>query len=340
VAVAAALVAGTLLPSGGMSRSRPSPASPPAWQAPTPGPSAQLAAGALQPFTVRLRAGAPDAQAVVRIDVQSLPDGARVRMQPGNPAVASLTWTPTVRQSGRFALELVATRVDAIAATALRTIVVVVAPPPPVSLVGPGGVSHWAYVLQSTPARAGPSTTARVVASIAELTSERLPNLLSLVREVYDTSGNAWVLARLAVLPNGTVGWVPRAALGSFHRSTTQVVVDRARLRLTLTRSGRVLLTAPIGVGEPRWPTPPGAFYVREVLRNFDSPFYGPVAFGTSARSAVLTDWPGGGFIGIHGTSLPQLIPGRISHGCIRLRNDDIVRLDRLMTVGTPVTIR
>jgi lipoprotein-anchoring transpeptidase ErfK/SrfK len=53
----------------------------------------------------------------------------------------------------------------------------------------------------------------------------------------------------------------------------------------------------------------------------------------------VLTDWPGGGFVGVHGTNEPNLIPGRISHGCIRLRNDAIVRLSHLMKVGTPLTI-
>jgi lipoprotein-anchoring transpeptidase ErfK/SrfK len=69
-------------------------------------------------------------------------------------------------------------------------------------------------------------------------------------------------------------------------------------------------------------------------------PHYGPLAFGTSARSAVLTDWPAGGFIGIHGTKEPERLPGRVSHGCIRLRNADILRLGRLMPVGTPLTIR
>jgi lipoprotein-anchoring transpeptidase ErfK/SrfK len=53
----------------------------------------------------------------------------------------------------------------------------------------------------------------------------------------------------------------------------------------------------------------------------------------------VLTDGPAGGFIGIHGTDQPQLLPGRVSHGCIRLRNSDIRRLAQLMPVGTPVTI-
>jgi lipoprotein-anchoring transpeptidase ErfK/SrfK len=44
--------------------------------------------------------------------------------------------------------------------------------------------------------------------------------------------------------------------------------------------------------------------------------------------------------IGIHGTNEPSLIPGRISHGCIRMRNHRIRRLARLMPVGTPLTIR
>ena len=46
-----------------------------------------------------------------------------------------------------------------------------------------------------------------------------------------------------------------------------------------------------------------------------------------------------GGFVGIHGTDRPELLPGRVSHGCIRMRNPDILRLGRLMPVGTPVTI-
>ena len=100
-----------------------------------------------------------------------------------------------------------------------------------------------------------------------------------------------------------------------------------------------MLLRAPVGVGRTNWPTPRGQFYIRDRVQNLTSPFYGPVAFGTSARSSVLTDWPAGGFIGIHGTDQPELIPGRISHGCIRMRNTDILRLARLMPVGTPLTI-
>ena len=35
----------------------------------------------------------------------------------------------------------------------------------------------------------------------------------------------------------------------------------------------------------------------------------------------------------------PQLIPGRPSHGCVRLRNADITRLWPLVEVGTPIEI-
>jgi lipoprotein-anchoring transpeptidase ErfK/SrfK len=114
--------------------------------------------------------------------------------------------------------------------------------------------------------------------------------------------------------------------------------VDRSRLRLRLERGGRTVFRARVGVGRAGSPTPTGEFFIRDRLTSLSS-FYGPLAFGTSARSAVLTDWPGGGFIGVHGTNEPGLIPGRVSHGCVRLRNADIVKLGRRMPVGTPVTI-
>jgi lipoprotein-anchoring transpeptidase ErfK/SrfK len=118
------------------------------------------------------------------------------------------------------------------------------------------------------------------------------------------------------------------------------MIVDLRRTTATLTRGGRRVFRAKVGVGLPQWPTPRGRFYIRNKLVRYRSRFYGPLAFGTSARSTVLTDWPDGGFVGVHGTDRPDLIPGQISHGCIRMSNSDIVRLGRLMPVGTPLTIR
>ena len=119
----------------------------------------------------------------------------------------------------------------------------------------------------------------------------------------------------------------------------TTLDVNLQRLRLTLLQGGRPILRAPIAVGTAATPTPRGRFYVRDRLTRYRSPTYGPVAFGTSARSPILTDWPAGGFVGIHGTDRPDLVPGRVSHGCIRMRNADILRLARRMPVGTPVVV-
>ena len=79
---------------------------------------------------------------------------------------------------------------------------------------------------------------------------------------------------------------------------------------------------------------------MREKLSGYYAPAYGPRAFGLNARSNVLTDWLGGGFIGIHGTNDPGILPGRVSHGCVRMRNPAIMRLFGLMPLGTPVSIR
>ena len=65
-----------------------------------------------------------------------------------------------------------------------------------------------------------------------------------------------------------------------------------------------------MGVGRPSLPTPAGHFYLREKLRAIGAPMYGPYALGTSAYAPKLTDWPGGGVVGIHGTDEPRAHPG------------------------------
>ena len=127
--------------------------------------------------------------------------------------------------------------------------------------------------------------------------------------------------------------------LGPYNEIWTHLVIDRKLFTATLYRKGRAIFTTRIGVGKPYWPTPAGEFYVRERITGFSDQIYGPIAFGTNARSNVLTDWPGGGFIGIHGTNQPEILPGRVSHGCIRMPNSAVKRLARLMPLGTPVTI-
>ena len=199
--------------------------------------------------------------------------------------------------------------------------------------------SSFAPVRVAATARSAPDARAKVVARVETTTPEDTTNIVLVLGRRADRGGRVWVKVRLASLPNSRSGWLPRSALGGYASVETRLVVDLRRLTATLLRRGRPIFRARVGVGRPQWPTPRGEFYVRNRLTKFAGPTYGPLAFGTSARSTHLTDWPDGGFIGIHGTDEPQLIPGRVSHGCIRMRNTDILRLARLMPIGTPLII-
>ena len=180
---------------------------------------------------------------------------------------------------------------------------------------------------------------AGVVAQVGELTPEGTGNVVQVLgrRRVAGASGSTFACPPA---PRSSGAGSPGRALGGYGFVHTRLVVDEHRLRAVLLRDGHPVFAAPVGIGAPGTPTPRGKFYVRNRLTRYASPAYGPIAFGTSARSDQLTDWPAGGFIGIHGTDRPDLLPGRVSHGCIRMRNRAIRRLDRLMPVGTPLTIR
>jgi hypothetical protein len=200
-------------------------------------------------------------------------------------------------------------------------------------------VSRYAPVRRAAVARRGPAAASGPVARVSTRTPEGTTNIVQVLGRREDADGRLWVRVALATLPNGRSGWLPRDVLGGYASVDTHLVVDLSRLTATLWKRGRVVFRAPVGVGQPQWPTPRGRFYVRNRLTRYAGPTYGPIAFGTSARSEHLTDWPGGGFIGIHGTDEPGSIPGRISHGCVRMRNRDILALARLMPIGTPLTI-
>jgi lipoprotein-anchoring transpeptidase ErfK/SrfK len=200
-------------------------------------------------------------------------------------------------------------------------------------------IAHWAVVVHNVSAHAEPNAHSKVITTLNTVTGDGTQNLVLILDGVDLSSKTTWYHVRLAILPNNSTGWVPRSALGSLYTVHTHLYINRETETAVLTKYGKPIFTTRVGVGRTYWPTPRGQFYVRDKLTDFHNAFYGPLAFGTSARSSILTDWPGGGFIGIHGTNEPSLIPGHISHGCIRVVNSQILKLARLIKVGSPVTI-
>ena len=199
-------------------------------------------------------------------------------------------------------------------------------------------LSFWAYPQAAAAAHENPSATARVVGHLRFLTSDGEAQVYMALRS-YTAADSTWVSVPVPGRPNGVVGWVPASALGDMHVTHDYLRISRTAFRATLYRAGHPIWSAPIGVGRPGLPTPAGHFYITEKLRAIGGPFYGPYALATSAYAPTLTDWPGGGVVGIHGTDEPQLIPGRPSHGCVRVRNSDIARLWPLVKVDTPIEI-
>jgi hypothetical protein len=201
--------------------------------------------------------------------------------------------------------------------------------------------TRWAHAAARGYIRRAPDVGARALAPIKLDTELNFPNVYLVLRRWTDPDTQAeWLLVRIPQRPNGKVGWLQADRLGPLHVSRDRLVVNKRTLRATLYRNGRRIFRAPVGVGEPGTPTPRGRYWIRERVRLSGSGgLYGPLAFGTAAYS-TLSDWPKGGVVGIHGTNQPGLIPGRPSHGCIRMRNRKILRLGKLLRVGTPLRIR
>ena len=196
----------------------------------------------------------------------------------------------------------------------------------------------WSIADDFVAIHSAPSASAPTITKLREYTADGDFQSYILLGEHWTTTG-AWVKLRIPGRPNGRTGWVPRSALDTFEVTHMQIVVNRETRTLTLYNHGHVVYRFPIGVGKPSTPTPAGHFWITEAGNFLADPFYGPYAFATSDFS-TLSEWPGGGVVGIHGTNEPQLIPGDPSHGCIRLLNPDILKLAAIVRVGTPVLIQ
>ena len=99
-------------------------------------------------------------------------------------------------------------------------------------------MSRWAYVLTKIPARARPSASAKIITRLDPLTPEQTQNLVQALDGQINKQGEYWVRVRLPILPNGSTGWVPRGALGTYNKIWTHLVIDRRLFSATLYRRG------------------------------------------------------------------------------------------------------
>jgi len=139
------------------------------------------------------------------------------------------------------------------------------------------------------------------------------------------------------------------------------LVLDRRRRLLTVLDKGLPLRRFPVAVGMPGWETPVGTFQVLEKTIN---PIWEHPEKGTQTASGPANPlgsrwigfyqdcqgrrgWDGEQMLdvkgcvvaGFHGTPNRWTVGQAVSHGCVRLYDEDVRELFDLVTLGTPVTV-
>ena len=229
----------------------------------------------------------------------------------GGTAAAASPWqTPKARQAARQ-------RQDAVPAITGPAITV------PATTVPASTV--LATVLRTVPRYASPGVLA---AGTVPASWYDRPSVLPVI-----AASPGWVQVRLAQRPNGSTAWLPDQDV-TLAGTPYRIVVNAATTRLALYDNGRLVFSAPAGLGTLEDPTPAGEYFVAfDEQPPQPNPGYGPFIIVTSAHSPAIANWEGSGdaVIGIHGPLGDDTEIGtsgaRISHGCIRLHDQALERL-------------
>lgn len=222
-------------------------------------------------------------------------------------------------------------------------VLVIPPPPPPAPVVAPVPAPLPVPGETDAALAAGPEVplfdaagAAQPFKALKNPTFEGVP----LVLHVIEDQG-AWLHVQVNTRPNGSTAWIQRSAV-LVTRVPNRIVINLGARRLTVLHGNDVLVDHPVAIGAPSGPTPVGEFYIDATvhLANADGP-YGVGQLSVSGFSEVYKSFGGGiGQIAIHGTNNPSAIGGTVSHGCVRMLNNDWNEVASLAPNGTPVSIR
>jgi hypothetical protein len=121
----------------------------------------------------------------------------------------------------------------------------------------------------------------------------------------------------------------PAGAFAPLAEQPLEIIVDKLHHRLAVVSGGVLLRNYPVGLGGDK--TPEGVFTITEKVRNPNGRSDGEYG----SRGMTLS----GTLYAIHGTDEPDSIGKDESHGCIRMRREDLEELYDLVPLGTKVTI-
>ncbi|MEW6498510.1 MAG: L,D-transpeptidase [Cyanobacteriota bacterium] len=200
-----------------------------------------------------------------------------------------------------------------------------------------------------------PLTLFRLSAVILVLLSPQVPAKASIFPEFPDTTQenspqNFWFFEGLQLPPLGEPSlYLPSEEITPVESINndinTHLVVKLSDRQVYVYQNNQLKVSYPIAVGKPGWETPLGRYQVLTMQRNpaWQHPWNDkviPPGPDNPLGARWIGFWTDGrNFIGFHGTPNERLVGQAVSHGCIRMRNQDILALYALVKIGTPVTV-
>ncbi|WNZ48799.1 L,D-transpeptidase [Leptolyngbya boryana CZ1] len=148
-------------------------------------------------------------------------------------------------------------------------------------------------------------------------------------------------------LPNFQAMVAPKASPAPSPVIETKLVVDLSDRKVRLFEKKKLKATYPIAIGQEGWETPIGSFKVSQMVENptWQHPITGEHIPAGDQDNPLGKRWigftsQGKLLIGFHGTKDYSLLGQAVSHGCLRMRNADVVALYQAVKVGTPVEVK
>jgi L,D-transpeptidase catalytic domain len=185
--------------------------------------------------------------------------------------------------------------------------------------------------------RARPGPHARAIRIMRQFRRDFRRQEIFAVSSRVGYDGQTWYRISVPGRPNGRMGWIPAWSV-DLRPTVAKVEVHRRSRKIDLFWHGKRVWHAIVAVGAPGMETPLGLYYAAARFVPYNDPYLSVFAVETSGYSK-LTEWPGGGVFGIHGTPEPWLLGKAVSHGCIRVSARTARMLRRYVPLGTPIVI-
>ena len=163
-------------------------------------------------------------------------------------------------------------------------------------------------------------------------------------------------------MPVSDAASLARVPAEVIERDGLQLVLDRKHHQLLVLRNGRMTRRYPAAVGTTGWETPAGRFRVFEKVKEpvWTHPVSGELVEAESEKNPLgsrwigfyrdcngRSGWDGEQYLdingctvaGFHGTPYRWTVGRAISHGCVRLYEENVQEVFNLVSVGTQVIV-